>query len=216
MTMTEPFFTLPSSTALSMSSSQSKHSAVPSKLRPSLPVILATEPSGARLPKRIWRWPLSLMGLESGKITSWPALRSGRAAKLSAIVLPVTVGREPSMRPSAMRYFITAGVPPTWCRSSITYLPEGLRSAMKGTASDTSWKSESLTSSPTERPMAMRWSTALVEPPRAMTVTMALRNAPLVMMSEGQMLSMSRRFTAAPAASHSLIFSSEVAGLEEE
>ena len=46
------------------------------------------------------------------------------------MVRPVQVRQSPSMRPSARRYFITAGTPPIWCRSSITYLPLGLRSAM--------------------------------------------------------------------------------------
>lgn len=39
------------------------------------------------------------------------------------------------MRPFSRRYFMTAGVPPIFCTSSITYLPLGLRSAMNGTRS---------------------------------------------------------------------------------
>lgn len=39
------------------------------------------------------------------------------------------------MSPFSRRYFMTAGVPPIFCTSSITYLPLGLRSAMNGTRS---------------------------------------------------------------------------------
>jgi len=41
---------------------------VPEKYNPSLPVIFATEPSGARLPYNIWIWPVSLMGFDNGRI----------------------------------------------------------------------------------------------------------------------------------------------------
>ena len=44
-------------------------------------------------------------------------------------------------RPFSSRYFITAGVPPTSCRSSITYWPLGFRSARNGMRSLTAWKS---------------------------------------------------------------------------
>ena len=71
------------------------------------------------------------------------------------------------------------------CTSSMTYLPEGLRSAMKGTRSDTAWKSSRVSSMPTACAMAIRWSTALVDPPSAMMSTMAFSNAARVMMSLG-------------------------------
>lgn len=41
---------------------------LPEKYSPSLPVILATEPSGARLPYNICMWPVSLMGFDKGLI----------------------------------------------------------------------------------------------------------------------------------------------------
>ena len=50
----------------SMSSSLSKTLAGPVNCRPSLPVILATAPSGARLPRRMRMWPSFLIGLSSG------------------------------------------------------------------------------------------------------------------------------------------------------
>mmetsp|Transcript_11442 Transcript_11442/g.29743 ORF Transcript_11442/g.29743 Transcript_11442/m.29743 type:complete len:200 (-) Transcript_11442:706-1305(-) len=199
-----------------MSSSQSKHSAVPSNESPSFPVILATEPSGARLPYKICRWPDALIGCEIGTITSCPSCSPGTSARFSASVFPVTVMHEPSSSPSLRRYLSTAGVPPTRCTSSITYLPDGLRSAMNGTESETSWKVSRERLRPTARPIAIRWSTALVEPPRAITVTIALRNAAAVMMSDGLRSSINSRFIAAPAATHSAIFSSELAGLEDE
>lgn len=40
----------------------------PEKYSPSFPVIFATEPSGARFPNNIWRWPESLMGFVTGLI----------------------------------------------------------------------------------------------------------------------------------------------------
>eukprot|EP00976_Prorocentrum_cordatum_P026942 547130-Prorocentrum_minimum.AAC.1 len=175
---------------------------------------------------------------------------------------------EPSMSPSSKRYLSTAGVPPILWTSSITYLPEGFRSAMKGTLSEhfcqkretgnavvaaetpsavdpsrqtdrnpksasermarspsllptwrfvlfvynggsqrtkaysiwvhdrscntlrpvsrvlspcssprPTWKSSRVSSMPAESAMAIRWSTALVEPPSAITVTIAFSNA---------------------------------------
>ena len=63
------------------------------------------------------------------------------------------------------------GMPPILNTSSITYLPLGFRSAMKGVRSDTLWKSSMVSLMPTECAMAMRWRTAFVEPPRIMVST---------------------------------------------
>ena len=51
-------------------------------------------------------------------------------------------------RPSCSMYFSTAGVPPTACRSSITYLPLGLRFAKKGVSAAIRRKSCSVRSTP--------------------------------------------------------------------
>ena len=51
--------------------------------------------------------------------------------------------QSPCRYPRSSRYFITAGVPPTACRSSCTYLPLGFRSASSGTRSLARWKSAS-------------------------------------------------------------------------
>mmetsp|Transcript_26694 Transcript_26694/g.44767 ORF Transcript_26694/g.44767 Transcript_26694/m.44767 type:complete len:265 (-) Transcript_26694:765-1559(-) len=198
----------------SMSSSLSKHSADPWKSSPSLPVILATEPSGARLPYRICRCPLSLMGLLSGISTCCPSDRGGHMAKFSAIVLPVTVMHDPSMRPFSMRYLSTAGVPPILWMSSMTYLPLGLRSAMKGVLSLHFWKSSNVSSMPAASAMAIRCSTALVEPPSAITVTIAFSKAARVMISKGLRSILSRFSIAAPANRHSSIFRGSSAGTE--
>mmetsp|Transcript_28157 Transcript_28157/g.69343 ORF Transcript_28157/g.69343 Transcript_28157/m.69343 type:complete len:286 (-) Transcript_28157:657-1514(-) len=207
---------LSAASATSMSSSESYTLANPLKYKPSLPVILATEPSGARLPYRHCRCPVALMGSEMGLITCCPVLRSGHDARFSAMVLPVTVMQLPSISPSFSRYLSTPGVPPTLCRSSITYLPLGLRSAMKGVRSDTAWKSSRVSVMPTECAMAMMCSTALVEPPRAMMITMEFSKAARVMMSRGLRSMASRCFMALPAMKHSSIFSGSSAGMDDE
>lgn len=63
--------------------------------------------------------------------------------------------------------------------------------------------------------MAMRCSTALVDPPRAITDTMAFSRAARVMMSLG-FRSSSRSFRMAfPASRHSSSFKGSSAGIEE-
>ena len=102
--MTEPLNESESSArASSISSSESYTLAKPLKYKPSLPVILATEPSVAMLPNRHCKWPVSLMGLSRGRMISWPSLRSGQDARFSAMVFPVHVMQLPSMRPFFMR-----------------------------------------------------------------------------------------------------------------
>lgn len=63
--------------------------------------------------------------------------------------------------------------------------------------------------------MAIKCSTALVEPPSAMTMTIALRNAFSVMMSRGfkSIFNKSRRYF--PASRHSSSFNGSSAGVEE-
>ncbi len=86
---------------------------------------------------------------------------------------------------------------------------------MKGTRSLTAWKSSMVSSTSTDRAMAIRCSTALVEPPSAMTITMAFSKASRVMMSRG-LMSFSIRFRIAlPAATHSSSFFGSVAGVDE-
>ena len=111
---------------------------------------------------------------------------------------------------------MTAGMPPTVCRSSMTYAPLGLKSASSGVWSltllkvvDGQWQRS------TDLAMAIRWSTALVEPPSTETITMAFSNASRVMMSRGFRSSSSRFLIAAPAREHSSSFAGSSAGVEE-
>ena len=61
-----------------MSSSQSYTRAGPENVRPSLPVILATAPPGARLPRRMRMWPFGSIGFSIGMNTFCPDFRPGR------------------------------------------------------------------------------------------------------------------------------------------
>mmetsp|Transcript_58075 Transcript_58075/g.131592 ORF Transcript_58075/g.131592 Transcript_58075/m.131592 type:complete len:319 (-) Transcript_58075:690-1646(-) len=202
-----------------MASSLSYTLATPLKVSPSLPVILATPPPGQRLPYIIWRCPVALMGSLSGLMISWPSVSPGSPATFSACVLPVTVIWLPSNRPFSIMNLMMAGVPPTFCTSSMTNLPLGLRSARKGVSLLMRWKSSSsmrTLGSWQLRLMAMRCSTALVDPPVTITMRMAFSKAVLVMMSRGLRSNSSRFFITAPMLSHSAIFSAESAGLDEE
>lgn len=75
----------------------------------------------------------------------------------------------------------------TLCKSSMTYFPLGFRSAMRGVRSLMDWKSSRVSSTFTDLAMAKKWSTAFVEPPKAMTIVRAFVKAALVMMSLGLM-----------------------------
>ena len=77
-------------------------------------------------------------------------------ARFSARVLPVTVMQEPSIIPSDIKYFNTAGVPPTLWTSSMTYLPDGFKSAMNGVLLETAWKSSRVNLMPTECAIAIK------------------------------------------------------------
>ena len=49
--------------------------------------------------------------------------------------------QSPFKRLLSSMYFITAGIPPTLCKSSIRNLPLGFKSAKKGVDSEIFWKS---------------------------------------------------------------------------
>ena len=78
---------------------------------------------------------------------------------------------------------MTTGTPPTWSMSVMTNGPKGLTSARCGTFLPIRSKSSIVRSTSASWAMASRWSTALVEPPKAMTTAMAFSNASFVMMS---------------------------------
>ncbi|MCY1535803.1 hypothetical protein D9M68_712250 [compost metagenome] len=150
------------------------------------PVILATAPSGDRLPFRMARWPSSYIGLSIGRITSWSARgTSGTSLSTSAMVWPLMVMQSPCSRPALSSTFITCGMPPAWCRSTARYLPEGFRSQITGTFLRMRSKSSMDHSTPAACAMARKCSTALVEPPVAMMTATAFSMAFLVTMSRG-------------------------------
>ena len=131
------------------------------------------------------------------------------------MVLPVTVRQSPCRNPASSSIFMTAGTPPMLYRSSITYFPLGLRSARKGVRSLMRWKSSMVRGTPTAFAMAIRWSTALVEPPRIVMTVMAFSNASLVMMSRGFRSRSINKRMAAPTRAHSSRLAGLLAGIEE-
>ena len=179
-------------------SSPSKTRAVPSKRSTSMPATFTTEPCGASEPRRTAMPPRSWMASPSGWTTVPSGAGGSRSARFSATVLPVTVRQSPCSRPASSRWAITTGTPPTWSTSAMWYWPWGLVSAMWGTLAATRLKSSSSRSTSASWAMASRWSTALVEPPRAMTTAMAFSKASLVMIWRGRMFWRSSSTTALP------------------
>ena len=124
--------------------------------------------------------PVGWIGLLSAR-TMVPSMSGGAmSARFSAMVLPVTVRQSPCIRPASSRAFITTGTPPTRSTSYITYRPNGFRSPRCGTFLPTRTKSSRVRSTSASLAMASRCSTALVEPPKAITTAMAFSNASLV------------------------------------
>ena len=131
--------------------------------------------------------------------TTLPSTSGGAMwARFSAIVLPVTVRQSPCSRPASSRARMTTGTPPTRSTSVMTYAPNGLTSARCGTLAPTREKSARVRSTSASWAMASRWSTAFVEPPKAMTTAIAFSNASLVMMSRAVMPWRSSSTTASP------------------
>ena len=120
---------------------------------------------------------------------------------------------EPSIKPFAMRYFNTAGVPPTLCTSSMTYFPLGFKSAINGVLSLTAWKSSKVKVIPHACAIAIKCNTAFVLPPRAITMVIAFSKAALVMISLGFKSIFNKCLIAFPAKKHSSIFNGSSAGI---
>ena len=53
-------------------------------------MIFATDPSGAMLPYRHWRWPVFLIGFSIGRMISWPSLRSAVFDQLAEELPPLS------------------------------------------------------------------------------------------------------------------------------
>ena len=81
---------------------------------------------------------------------------------------------------------MTWGTPPAACRSVVTKRPEGFKSHSTGTRARTVSKSSSASGTWAARAIANRCSTALVEPPSAITTAMAFSNACRVRMARGR------------------------------
>ncbi len=131
------------------------------------------------------------------------------------MVRPVTVMQSPWRSPASSSIFMSGRVPPISTSFIITYLPLGLRSARTGTRFPMRVKSSIVIFTPAALAMAMRWSTAFVEPPRAVTTVIAFSKAFFVMMSRGRMFLLMRFTTAAPASKQSISFSSLTAAWAE-
>src|SRR3954469_10399250 len=82
ITTTSPGLMPCCSTTAKHSSSEAKTRAGPVCFRRSSPATLTTQPSGARLPRRMTRPPVGLSGFESGRTTSWPGVSCDAAAPL--------------------------------------------------------------------------------------------------------------------------------------
>ena len=177
----------------SASSSLSKTRALPVKRRPSLPLIFATAPPAARLPRRITRCPSFLTGSFIERMTVWPFGYGFTLVRFCRSVLPVTVRQSPCSSPAFSSVFINGWMPPTATSSLMKWRPLGLRSASTGVRAPRRVKSASV--SFTLRmawAIARRCSTALVEPPSALTTTMAFSKALRVRMSLGRILRFNR------------------------
>ena len=123
--------------------------------------------------------------------------------------------QSPCNKPLSSMRFISGWIPPISISSDIRYLPLGFTSANTGTRAPISVKSSSDNETPASRAMASKCSTALVEPPSAMTTEIEFSNALRVMMSSGLMSSRIRFMTAFPARWQSLTFCSDTASWAE-
>ena len=151
-----------------------------------------------------------------GRMTSCPSGYSiSEFARFSATVLPVTVMQSPWRRPASRSIFMSGIVPPILTNSAMTYFPLGLRSASTGTRFPISVKSSMDNSTSAECAIARRCSTALVEPPRAITTVMAFSKALRVMISRGRIPFSNKWSTAAPASKLSRFLSSLIAAWAE-
>ena len=149
------------------------------------PVILATAPSGDRLPLRMAKWPCLYMARSMVWMTLCSGGSLGTSFRTSAMVLPVMVMQSPCSKPALSRIFMTWGIPPALCRSTAKALPLGLRSHKTGVRLRMTSKSSMVHSTPAQWAMAKKCSTALVEPPVAMITATAFSMDFRVTMSVG-------------------------------
>ena len=118
--------------------------------------------------------------------------------------------------PASSRYRITPGTPPTSWRSSITYCPDGFRSASSGTRALVASQSSRFSSSSNARAIAIMCNTALVDPPSAMVTTIAFSSDSRVTIRRGVKPSDSNISIIAPADTHSSTLAGSSAGVHDE
>ena len=182
MTTTSPGTIFLSEMALLTSSSELKQRAVPSKriIFSLTAACLTTEPSGARLPKRMAMPPCLWNGLSIGLMHSSSVIRASSA--ISWTILPDTVS---SLYRWSFRRFMMAGTPPARSKSPMTYWPLGLMLVRCGISLENSSNVFRLILIPKSEAIAGRCSAVLVEPPMAMSTRIAFLNESSVAMERG-------------------------------
>ena len=98
----------------------------------------------------------------------------------------------------------------------MTNRPDGFRSHSTGTLRRIVSKSSSARATPAARAIASRCSTALVEPPSAMTTAMAFSNALRVRMCRGRRCRRTASTSASPERAALSAFSASSAAMVEE
>ena len=104
-----------------------------------------------------------------------------------------------SSRSSSASSCMTTGTPPTSYRSDSGRGPEGCSFTRCGVRALAASQSSIVTGCPASRAMAVRCSTVFVEPPKAMSHSMALRMAAALTMSRAQTPFLSSSITFMPA-----------------
>ena len=170
-----------SRTAAIAASSPSNTRAGPRWWRRSWPASFTTQPSGARLPRRMARPPVALIGSASGRTTSWPGVSCGLARRARRPCLPVDGDRVLVQQAGLLQALgARAGTPPAAYRSVADEAPAGLEVAGQRRAPERCGRSRRCRGRcPASRATASRCSTALVEPPLVATAAIAFSSESL-------------------------------------
>ena len=211
ITTTSPSEIFFSRIAVIPSSSELKTFAFPVNRVPSLPVIFATAPSGAKFPYSTLKWLEFFTGLDNGRIIFWPLGYEETSSRFSSKVFPVTVRQSPCSKPCSSINFIIGAIPPIALSSDIKCIPKGLISAKTGVTFPMRVKSSRSRSTPIEWAIARRCKTAFVEPPNAITTAIEFSKAFFVIMSLGFISRSNKFLIAAPAFRQSCFLSFETA-----
>ena len=143
---------------------------------------LTTDPLGAIFPFNIAIPPSLCIGLSNGWITS--VFVTSTSFMFSPNVFVVTVTADVSILSPSV--FNTPGIPPALCKSIIVSVPAGEIRQIWGTTLLILSNKSRVTSTPSiSLAIAGIWSAVLLDPPRAMSIVIALLNASCVKISEG-------------------------------